>query len=98
MVMAQSTALLEFLQGKMVETGKRPDCRYLTVGKEELCYLWNRGDRGCSEPCSHARRHLCERCLGQHRAVDDSCPAPLRPEGWRPAPAAPKGKSKGKPR
>ena len=81
----------------MVESGVRPDGRYLTAeGGGELCYLWNRSSSGCGETCRQGRQHQCEWCRGPHRAVDDSCPSKKRPQGWRPDPVTPKGQGRGK--
>ena len=40
----------------------------------EICFSWNRSANGCtpSGPCSNGRVHVCEMCLGSHRAV--ACP------------------------
>ena len=77
-----------------LDAKRRPDGRFSTApGGAELCYRWNRAHDGCSEPCSSApqRRHLCEWCLGPHRAVDPQCT--VRPNGWKPDSG--KGKRKG---
>ena len=70
--------------------GRRPDGRHLADSAgQELCFTWNRDPQGCSESCSGqpARSHRCEWCLSEgHRAVDDACPSPNRPRGWRPEP------------
>ena len=50
----------------------------------ELCFDWKRNAHGCSGPCPAKRQHVCERCKGPRRAIDDSCQAPKLLEGWRP--------------
>ncbi|CAK0873315.1 unnamed protein product [Prorocentrum cordatum] len=79
----------------MLSTGRRPDGRHLKgPDGAKLCYDWNRSRNGYSAPCPNRRAHLCEWCLGPHRACDDSARrSEKRPRGWS-APA-PKGKAKG---
>ena len=37
----------------------------------EICFSWNRSKTGCAPtgPCWAHRAHVCEVCLGNHRAV-----------------------------
>ena len=48
----------------------RDGSRFLRSGGREICWAWNRGKSGCSEPCPSKRLHRCERCLGKHRGCD----------------------------
>ena len=66
---------------------RRKDGRYLRTEGQELCFAWNRSKTGCSEVCEGipARAHVCEWCLGPHRAVDNICRAAERPLFWRPS-------------
>ena len=67
---------------------RRKDGRYLrTSDDEELCFDWNRHLGGCADVCvaQPRRAHCCEWCLEDHRAIDESCPAPRRPPGWAPS-------------
>jgi len=76
--------------------GEVKDGRFTKHQGVELCFNWNRNANGCTEPCPSKRQHVCEWCKGPHRAIDDSCPAPKRPEGWRPGSKG-NGKGGGKP-
>ena len=47
-----------------------------TADGKQLCYGWNRNEKGCVDgPCPSKRVHLCEKCGGQHRGVNCSAPA-----------------------
>ena len=72
------------------DSGRRSDGRYLRdEDGTDICFNWNRSMTGCdSDECRARpkRSHVCEWCLGHHRAVDDSaCRAAKRPPNWRPA-------------
>ena len=66
---------------------QRKDGRYVrTASGQELCFAWNRCTTGCDEQCEDERAHSCEWCLDEgHRAIDDACTAPKRPQGWKPS-------------
>ena len=72
-----------------VSSGRRADKRFLSSESgQELCYAWNRSESECTShgPCSlnPPRAHLCEWCLGEHKAIDNTCGAANRPQNWKP--------------
>ena len=50
-------------------SGSRNNKHFKTDSGVEVCWAWNRSATGCTEPCPKARAHVCERCRGDHRAV-----------------------------
>ena len=48
---------------------------------EELCYQYNRHKGGCESVCPAGRLHLCEWCLGDHRAVESKKNPQFSPAG-----------------
>ena len=47
---------------------KTPEGKYVrdSLGVA-LCWIWNRAQGGCSDPCPNKRAHVCELCRGAHR-------------------------------
>ena len=41
----------------------------------EICRNWNRAPDGCAKKCPNNRRHVCDKCGGDHRAI--ACPTAL---------------------
>jgi len=60
----------------------RAEKRQLRHEGKEICFAWNRSTNGCKDgdDCPNNRAHVCEWCLGKHRAVDPVCTK--KPEGW----------------
>ena len=50
----------------------RADGRHIRYQGTEICFSWNRSSSGCAQgqQCPQKRLHVCEWCLGPHRAVD----------------------------
>jgi len=68
---------------------RRADNRHIRADGKEICFAWNRSAAGCAEgTCPSGRAHVCEWCLGPHRAVDPACTR--KPPGWQPAKGAKK--------
>ena len=57
-------------KGKRTGKGKVSKTRVSKDGKE-ICYAWNKRNRGCQEPCPNGRAHVCEKCLSSaHRTFE----------------------------
>ena len=62
---------IKWTQEEYPKGGKDAKGRYTaSVGGKALCWDWNRAADGCQATCPNGRAHVCEWCLGEHRAVD----------------------------
>ena len=50
------------------------DGRHVRFEGTQICWDYNRQAGGCSEICPMARAHVCELCLGKHRALNCTTP------------------------
>ena len=56
--------------GKGKGGGKqKADGKHVRYQGSQICWDYNRQAGGCTDICPNARAHVCELCLGQHRAT-----------------------------
>ena len=47
---------------------KTPEGKYVRDSQGvAICWIWNRAQGGCADPCMNKRAHVCELCRGAHR-------------------------------